>query len=202
MLPSVSMFEPEIKVVPLGFYESSTRSEPHIENGEQPAPSENNSESSEQQFNDDTLKNQSTSRGKPQACKVCGKMLSSASSYYVHMKLHSGTKPFQCTICDAAFCRNGSPLACEQCKMTFPSKNQFAIHIKTHSTTQNHECHICGRSFVRDSYLIRHQNRVHGGNNNSTVRLPFHFIHVNPPKDDTLPATITPVPPAENKRAK
>lgn len=33
---------------------------------------------------------------KPQACKVCGKILSSASSYYVHMKLHSGTKPFQC----------------------------------------------------------------------------------------------------------
>lgn len=38
------------------------------------------------------------SRSKPQACKVCGKMLSSASSYYVHMKLHSGTKPFQCTV--------------------------------------------------------------------------------------------------------
>lgn len=40
----------------------------------------------------------STSRSKPQACKVCGKMLSSASSYYVHMKLHSGTKPFACTV--------------------------------------------------------------------------------------------------------
>lgn len=40
----------------------------------------------------------SSSRSKPQACKVCGKMLSSASSYYVHMKLHSGTKPFQCTV--------------------------------------------------------------------------------------------------------
>lgn len=37
-------------------------------------------------------------RSKPQACKVCGKMLSSASSYYVHMKLHSGTKPFHCTV--------------------------------------------------------------------------------------------------------
>lgn len=43
----------------------------------------------------------SSSRSKPQACKVCGKMLSSASSYYVHMKLHSGTKPFACTVRDA-----------------------------------------------------------------------------------------------------
>ena len=39
-----------------------------------------------------------TSRSKPQACKVCGKMLSSASSYYVHMKLHSGTKPYRCGV--------------------------------------------------------------------------------------------------------
>lgn len=44
-----------------------------------------------------TTQTTTTSRGsKPQACKVCGKVLSSASSYYVHMKLHSGTKPFNC----------------------------------------------------------------------------------------------------------
>lgn len=42
--------------------------------------------------------NAAHTRSKPQACKVCGKMLSSASSYYVHMKLHSGTKPFACTV--------------------------------------------------------------------------------------------------------
>ncbi|CAG5095451.1 Similar to ZKSCAN4: Zinc finger protein with KRAB and SCAN domains 4 (Homo sapiens) [Cotesia congregata] len=64
------------------------------------------------------------SRAKPQPCKVCGKVLSSASSYYVHM-------------------------------------NQFAIHIRTHTASTTYECNICGRTFVRDSYLIRHQNRVH-----------------------------------------
>lgn len=42
--------------------------------------------------------NAAQTRSKPQACKICGKMLSSASSYYVHMKLHSGTKPFACTV--------------------------------------------------------------------------------------------------------
>lgn len=39
-----------------------------------------------------------SSRSKPQACKVCHKILSSASSYYVHMKLHSGVKPFACLV--------------------------------------------------------------------------------------------------------
>ncbi|XP_055681479.1 zinc finger protein 41-like isoform X20 [Lutzomyia longipalpis] len=173
-----------------------------------------------------------TSRSKPQACKVCGKILSSASSYYVHMKLHSGTKPFQCTVCEAAFCRkpylevhmrthtgerpfqcdlcmkrfsqksslnthkrihtgerpyacdicnktfavksyvtahrwshvSEKPLSCDRCSMTFTSKSQFAIHIRTHSAGQNYECNICGRTFIRDSYLIRHHNRVHREN--------------------------------------
>lgn len=46
--------------------------------------------------------------------------------------------------------------------MSFNSKSQFAIHIRTHSTAgQNFQCNICGRTFIRESYLIRHHNRVH-----------------------------------------
>lgn len=48
--------------------------------------------------NQTTSNGSHSSRSKPQACKVCGKMLSSASSYYVHMKLHSGTKPYRCGV--------------------------------------------------------------------------------------------------------
>lgn len=50
-----------------------------------------------------TAKTELNSRNKPQACKICGKILSSASSYYVHMKLHSGNKPFQCTVSTIIF---------------------------------------------------------------------------------------------------
>lgn len=56
------------------------------------------------------------------------------------------------------------PLSCDRCSMTFTSKSQFAIHIRTHSAGQNYECTICGRTFIRDSYLIRHHNRVHREN--------------------------------------
>lgn len=44
-------------------------------------------------------------RSKPQKCKECGKILSSTSSYYVHLKKHSNNKPYHCTACDASFCR-------------------------------------------------------------------------------------------------
>ena len=32
---------------------------------------------------------------------------------------------------------------------------------RTHSAGQNFECKICKRTFIRESYLIRHHNRVH-----------------------------------------
>lgn len=66
------------------------------------------------------------------------------------------------------------PLNCDRCSMTFTSKAQFAVHIRTHSTGQNYECNMCGRTFIRDSYLIRHHNRVHrvnrpDGNSEATI---------------------------------
>nr|CAD7199554.1 unnamed protein product [Timema douglasi] len=53
------------------------------------------------------------------------------------------------------------PLTCDQCSLTFSSKSQFALHIRSHATIASFECQVCGRAFVKDSYLIRHYNRVH-----------------------------------------
>lgn len=47
----------------------------------------------------------SVSRSKPQACRICGRVLASTSSYYVHLKSHSNNKPYRCTQCEACFCR-------------------------------------------------------------------------------------------------
>lgn len=82
--------EEDVKLEPLSFYGSSSSTS---------SPSQAIAE----EENETPLK--STTRPKPQQCKICGKVLSSASSYYVHMKQHSGSKPYQCSQCDAAFCR-------------------------------------------------------------------------------------------------
>ncbi|KAK5640770.1 hypothetical protein RI129_009317 [Pyrocoelia pectoralis] len=190
--------------------------------------------STNEPFSEDNSVNITSNRtetipGKSQSCNICGRVLSSASSYYVHMKVHSNSKPFQCTSCEAAFCRkpyleahlrthtgerpfkcnycdkrftqksslnthkrmhtgerpyscdicekkfavksyvtahrwthlSEKPLSCSYCSLHFTSKHQFLIHSKTHTTRQMFNCTICGRSFAKDSYLIRHQNRVH-----------------------------------------
>lgn len=116
----------------------------------------------------------SSSRSKPQACKVCGKMLSSASSYYVHMKLHSGTKPFACTVCEAAFCR----------------KPYLEVHMRTHtgksypyirkkdplkqnffSGERPFECDLCFKRFSQKSSLNTHR-RIHTGKSS----VPLHSL--------------------------
>ena len=53
------------------------------------------------------------------------------------------------------------PPSCDHCSMTFTNRAQYAIHMRTHATSPAYDCHLCGRSFARDSYLIRHHNRVH-----------------------------------------
>lgn len=37
----------------------------------------------------------------------------------------------------------------------------YILSNRTHSAGQNFECKICKRTFIRESYLIRHHNRVH-----------------------------------------
>lgn len=82
---------------------------------------------------------------KPYACDICNKTFSVKSYVTAHRWSHVSEKP----------------LSCDRCSMTFTSKSQFAIHIRIHSSGQNFECNLCGRTFIRDSYLIRHHNRVH-----------------------------------------
>ncbi|XP_063244157.1 zinc finger protein 300-like [Bacillus rossius redtenbacheri] len=109
------------------------------------------------------------SRAKPQECKVCGKVLSSASSYYVHMKLHSGNKPYQCTSCEASFCRKPylevhmrthtgeRPFQCEQCLKRFTQKSSLNTHKRVHTGERPYSCDICNKRFAVKSYVTAHR---------------------------------------------
>lgn len=49
--------------------------------------------------------------------------------------------------------------------------------MKLISTGQNYECSLCGRTFIRDSYLIRHHNRVHRDRvQNSTINATINAV--------------------------
>ena len=81
--------------------------------------------------------------GPPYKCEICGKMLSTHSSYNYHMQLHSDKTPFLCS----------------DCGQGFKTRNAYDGHMTLH--IGGHKCEICGnkKRLIRNSkqpfnYLI------------------------------------------------
>ncbi len=67
--------------------------------------------------------NDPTGQAKVYYCCLCSKMLSSFSSLDRHMLVHSGERPFSCTLCGQTFTTNGN----------------MHRHKRTHGTRDSHE---------------------------------------------------------------
>nr|CAD7453733.1 unnamed protein product [Timema tahoe] len=152
----------QIKVEPVVYYNSS--------NNEDGGCSSNSSPGKDELRILEVNKMDNLSRSKSQACKVCGKVLSSASSYYVHMKLHSGNKPYHCTACEASFCRKPylevhmrthtgeRPFQCELCLKRFTQKSSLNTHKRVHTGERPYSCDICNKKFAVKSYVTAHRS--------------------------------------------
>ncbi|XP_059501939.1 zinc finger protein 407-like isoform X2 [Stegostoma tigrinum] len=89
-------------------------------------------------------------------CKYCGKVCKSSNSlaFLAHIRTHTGSKPFRCTLCNFATAQLGD------------ARN----HVKRHLGVREYKCHICGkfvceicdRTFTEKWALTNHK-KLHMG---------------------------------------
>ncbi|XP_051939240.1 zinc finger protein 43 [Hippocampus zosterae] len=79
-------------------------------------------------------------------CGECGRVLSSSAALESHVSLHTGHRPFSCTLCGKSF----------------PDSKGLKRHGRVHGNGRIHICQECGKGFVYGFGLTKHVQMVHG----------------------------------------
>lgn len=83
-------------------------------------------------------------RRKDKQCKVCDKTFTTTTKLNMHIRVHSGCKPFKCKECPKTFAQQ------------FNLKRHELVHLPFSERPKKYQCHICGLFYWQKHHLSDH----------------------------------------------